>query len=66
MLSFVDSNVVDTEAVMDEEEGFMEVVEPEKKVEAKRVSSKYPPGTFSGTVIFISHIHLAVLGPAPK
>ncbi|TKW18835.1 hypothetical protein SEVIR_5G457800v4 [Setaria viridis] len=48
LLSFVDSNVVDTEAVMDEEEGFMEVVEPEKKVEAKRVSSKYPPGTFSG------------------
>jgi hypothetical protein len=39
---------------MDEEEGFMEVVESEKKVEAKRVSPKYPPGTVSGTIIFIS------------
>ncbi|CAO2181753.1 unnamed protein product [Urochloa humidicola] len=48
LLSFVDSKVVETDAVMDEEEGFMEVVEPVKKVEAKTVSSKYPPGTVSG------------------
>jgi len=48
LLSFVDSKVVETDAVIDEEEGFMEVVEAEKKVEEKRVSSKYPPGKVSG------------------
>ncbi|CAO2196255.1 unnamed protein product [Urochloa humidicola] len=54
LLSFVDSKAVKTDAIMDEEvimdeeEGFMEVVEPEKKVEAKRVSSKYPPSSVSG------------------
>ncbi|CAL4972155.1 unnamed protein product [Urochloa decumbens] len=45
LLSFVDSKVVETDAVMDEEEGFMRVIEPEKKVEAKSVTSKYPPAT---------------------
>ncbi|KAG2603299.1 hypothetical protein PVAP13_5KG761300 [Panicum virgatum] len=48
LLSFVDSKVVETDVVIDEEEGFTEVVEAEKKVEEKRVSSKYPPGKVSG------------------
>ncbi|PUZ53006.1 hypothetical protein GQ55_5G019600 [Panicum hallii var. hallii] len=48
LLSFVDSKVVETDVVINEEEEFMEVVKAEKKVEEKRVSSKYPPGTVSG------------------
>lgn len=50
MLQFVDSKVVEMDVVLDEEEGFMEVVQAEKKVEEKRVTSKYPPGTVSGTL----------------
>ncbi|GJN16747.1 hypothetical protein PR202_gb03768 [Eleusine coracana subsp. coracana] len=49
LLQFVDSKAVVTDATMDEEEeGFMEVVEAEKKFEAKKFSPKYPPGTVSG------------------
>jgi len=63
-MSFVDSKVVETDAVIDEEEGFMEVVEAEKKVEEKRVSSKYPPGKVSGTIyIYLNHTHLSTLSP---
>ncbi|KAF8646999.1 hypothetical protein HU200_065514 [Digitaria exilis] len=48
VLQFVDSKVVGTGAILDEEEGFMEVVKAEKKLEEKRVTSKYPPSTVSG------------------
>nr|CAB3479427.1 unnamed protein product [Digitaria exilis] len=47
-LQFVDSKVVETGAILDEEEGCMEVVKAEKKLEEKRVTSKYPPSAGSG------------------
>ncbi|WVZ67423.1 hypothetical protein U9M48_016498 [Paspalum notatum var. saurae] len=47
-LSFVDSKAVEVDALLDEDEGFVEIVEAEKKVEAKKASSKFPPGTVSG------------------
>ncbi|KAG0540990.1 hypothetical protein BDA96_03G457100 [Sorghum bicolor] len=47
-LKFVDSKAVQTDAILDEDEGFIEIVEAEKKVEAKRPTSKFPPGTVSG------------------
>ena len=49
-LRFVDSKAVETEAILDEDEGFMEIVEAEKKVEAKKPTSKFPPRTVSGNV----------------
>uniref|UniRef100_A0A0A9FFP6 Uncharacterized protein n=1 Tax=Arundo donax TaxID=35708 RepID=A0A0A9FFP6_ARUDO len=48
LLSFVDSKASVPDAIMDEEEEFMEVVEVEKEVEEKKVSHKYTPGTVSG------------------
>lgn len=50
VLSFVDSKAIETDAILDEDEGFMEIVEAEKKVEAKKTNSKFPPGTVSGNV----------------
>lgn len=47
-LSFVDSKAVQTDALLDEDEGPMEVVEVEKKFEAKKAIPKFPPGTVSG------------------
>ncbi|KAJ1287050.1 hypothetical protein BS78_03G400900 [Paspalum vaginatum] len=47
-LSFVDSKVVEADAILDEDEGFVEIIEAENKVEAKKASSKFPPGTVSG------------------
>ncbi|TVU00978.1 hypothetical protein EJB05_53575, partial [Eragrostis curvula] len=45
LLQFVDSKAVATDATMAEDEGFMDIVEAEKKYEAKKISPKYPPGT---------------------
>jgi hypothetical protein len=58
-LKFVDSKAVQTDAILDEDEGFIEIVEAEKKVEAKRPTSKFPPGTVSGNV------SLSVKSPNP-
>ncbi|XP_066315845.1 protein OSB4, chloroplastic-like isoform X2 [Miscanthus floridulus] len=44
-LQFVDSKAVETDAILDEDEGFLEIVEAEKKVEAKKPTSKFSPGT---------------------
>lgn len=49
-LRFVDSKAVETDAILDEDEGFIEIVEAEKKVEAKKPTSKFPPRTVSGNV----------------
>ncbi|KAF0926777.1 hypothetical protein E2562_027388 [Oryza meyeriana var. granulata] len=48
MLSFVGSKVVEADSLVDEEEGFMKIVEAEKKVETKKFIPKYPPGKVSG------------------
>uniref|UniRef100_A0A8R7PYS8 Protein OSB2, chloroplastic n=1 Tax=Triticum urartu TaxID=4572 RepID=A0A8R7PYS8_TRIUA len=47
LLSFVDSKAVETDLMVDEEEGFMEIAEAEKKVEQTKPVSKYPACTFS-------------------
>ncbi|KAF7040160.1 hypothetical protein CFC21_050081, partial [Triticum aestivum] len=47
LLSFVDSKAVETDLMVDEEEGFMEIAEAEKKVEQTKPVSKYPARTFS-------------------
>ncbi|XP_020397618.1 protein OSB2, chloroplastic-like isoform X1 [Zea mays] len=47
-LKFVDSKAVEMDAILDEDEGFLEIVEAEKKVEAKKTTSTFPPGTVSG------------------
>uniref|UniRef100_J3L7U4 Uncharacterized protein n=1 Tax=Oryza brachyantha TaxID=4533 RepID=J3L7U4_ORYBR len=47
-LSFVGSKTVETDSMVDEEEGFLKVVEVEKKVETKNIIPKYPPSTVSG------------------
>uniref|UniRef100_M8CTY6 Protein OSB3, chloroplastic/mitochondrial n=1 Tax=Aegilops tauschii TaxID=37682 RepID=M8CTY6_AEGTA len=47
LLSFVDSKAVETDLMVDEEEGFMEIAEAEKKVEQTKPVSKYPAHTFS-------------------
>lgn len=49
-LNFVDSKAVETDAILDEDEGFIEIVEAEKKVESKKSFSKFPPRTVSGIV----------------
>uniref|UniRef100_A0A0E0CCY7 Uncharacterized protein n=1 Tax=Oryza meridionalis TaxID=40149 RepID=A0A0E0CCY7_9ORYZ len=48
MLSFVGSKADQADSVVDEEEGFMQIVEAEKKVETKKIIPKYPPRTVSG------------------
>ncbi|KQK11537.1 protein OSB2, chloroplastic [Brachypodium distachyon] len=48
LLSFVDSKAEKTDFLVDEEEGFMEIAEAEKKVEQTIVTRKYPPNTVSG------------------
>ncbi|KAI5002132.1 hypothetical protein ZWY2020_026782 [Hordeum vulgare] len=48
LLSFVDSKAVETDLMVDEDEGFMEIAEAEKKVEQTKPISKYPANTFSG------------------
>ncbi|KAL6613810.1 hypothetical protein ACP70R_036080 [Stipagrostis hirtigluma subsp. patula] len=47
VLSFVDSKAAVTDVTMDEDEGFMEFDEAEKKVEEKKFSPKYASGTIS-------------------
>uniref|UniRef100_A0ACD5WL12 Uncharacterized protein n=1 Tax=Avena sativa TaxID=4498 RepID=A0ACD5WL12_AVESA len=42
LLSFVDSKATPTDVMVDEEEGFMEIAQAEKKVEQTKVISKYP------------------------
>lgn len=56
MLSFVDSKAVETDLMVDEEEGFMEIAEAEKKVEQTKPISKYPARTFSGAGFLLSCI----------
>jgi hypothetical protein len=48
MLSFVGGKAVQADSMVDEEEGFMQIVEAEKKVETKKFIPKYPPRTVSG------------------
>uniref|UniRef100_A0A0E0JTL2 Uncharacterized protein n=1 Tax=Oryza punctata TaxID=4537 RepID=A0A0E0JTL2_ORYPU len=48
MLSFVGSKAVQADSMVDEEEGFMQIVEAEKIVETKKIIPKYPPQTVSG------------------
>lgn len=50
MLSFVGGKAVQADSMVDEEEGFMQIVEAEKKVETKKIIPKYPPRTVSGAV----------------
>lgn len=50
MLSFVGGKAVQADSMVDEEEGFMQIVEAEKKVETKKFIPKYPPRTVSGAV----------------
>jgi hypothetical protein len=57
LLSFVDSKAVATDVMVDEEEGFMETAEEEKKVEQPKVTSKNPiRQTFSGASFVLSYI----------
>jgi hypothetical protein len=59
LLSFVDSKAVATDFMVDEEEGFKEIAEAEKKVEPTKVIPKSPRRqTFSGSGFVLSYIKL--------
>lgn len=56
LLSFVDSKAVETDLMVDEEEGFMEIAEAKKKAEQTKAISKYPTHTFSGAGLLLNCI----------
>jgi hypothetical protein len=59
LLSFVDSKAVATDAMVDEEEGFKEIAEAEKKVEPTKVIPKSPRRqTLSGSSLVLRYIKL--------